>query len=159
MGWLGYILIIEVSIKTRLLVSSHRWGPGPLEEHEIEIKCKSIHLLGRPGGKTLYSQIFLVIFHSPNVNYDHWERQALYSRVLKKSWDPELIKSLTFPHHYSLSCVYHNIGPLMLQLIESGPSAKIGGVIIFKFMSAVNILYRGNMATLSLITFPGMADI
>ena len=27
----GYhILIIEVSIKTRLLVSWHRWGPGPL---------------------------------------------------------------------------------------------------------------------------------
>ena len=47
-----------------------------------------------------------------------------------------LIKSWRFPHH-SLPHVYHNIGPLMLQLIESGPSAKIGGVIIFKFMSPV----------------------
>ena len=59
----------------------------------------------------------------------------------------------------SLPYVYHNIGPVMLKLIESAPSAKIGGVIIFKFMSAVNILYRGNMATLSLITFPGKADM
>ena len=65
------ILIIEYSIKTGLLVSEHRWGPGPLQEHEIEIKCKSIHLLARPGGKTLYFQIFLVIFHSGNVNYDY----------------------------------------------------------------------------------------
>ena len=79
------------------------------------------------------------------------ENQAC-TRVSSKSWRVPR-------HHHSLPYVYHNIGPLMLQLIESGPSAKIGGVIIFKFMSAVNILYRGNMATLSLITFPGMADM
>ena len=138
--WLGYILSIEVSIKTWLLVRWERWGPGPLQEHEIEIKCKSIHLLGSPGGKTLYSQIFLVIFQPRNVNYDHWEPGLYNSRALNNSWDPKLIESLRFPRHYSLSSVYHNIGPLMLQLIESGPSAKIGGVIIFKFMSAVNLL-------------------
>ena len=56
---LGNILIIEYSIKTRLLVSQHWWGPGPLWEHEIEIKCKSIHLLARPGGKPFTLKYFL----------------------------------------------------------------------------------------------------